>query len=152
MTRPLEAEYAPSYRGYVAHVGEEDILPVLRSQLDHLDALLGRVTPERETYAYAEGKWSIRELAGHLIDGERVFGYRAFCIARGETRNLPGFDEKEYMLSAPYNQITSKRGCALARPTTPRFRCARSRSSWPATFATTWEFCASVIWRIERNG
>ena len=105
MTRPLEAEYAPSYRGYVAHVGEEDILPVLRSQLDHLDALLGRVTPERETYAYAEGKWSIRELAGHLIDGERVFGYRAFCIARGETRNLPGFDEKEYMLSAPYNQI-----------------------------------------------
>ena len=105
MTRPLETEYAPFYRGYVAHVGEEDILPVLRSQLDHLDALLGRVTPERETYAYAEGKWSIRELAGHLIDAERVFGYRAFCIARGETRNLPGFDEKEYMLSAPYNQI-----------------------------------------------
>ena len=105
MNRPLEAEYAPYYRGYVAHVGEEDILPVLRSQLDHLDGLFGQVTPERETYAYAEGKWTIRELAGHLIDGERVFGYRAFCIARGETRNLPGFDQNEYMLSAPYNQI-----------------------------------------------
>jgi hypothetical protein len=105
MTRPLEAEYAPFYRGYVAHVSEEEILPVLRSQLDELDVLLGRVTPERETYAYAEGKWSIRELAGHLIDAERVFGYRAFCIARGESRNLPGFDENQYMLSAPYNQI-----------------------------------------------
>ena len=105
MTRPLESEYAPYYQGYIAHVTEEEILPVLRSQLDHLDALLGQVTPERETYAYAEGKWSIRELAGHLIDVERVFGYRSFCIARGESRNLPGFDEKEYMLRAPYNQI-----------------------------------------------
>ena len=105
MNRPLESEYAPFYRGYVAHVGEEEILPVLRSQLDELDVLLGRVTPERETYAYAEGKWSIRELTGHLIDAERVFGYRAFCIARGESRNLPGFDESEYMLRAPYNQI-----------------------------------------------
>ena len=105
MTRPVESEYAPFYRGYVAHVGEEEILPVLRSQLDHLDVLLGQVTPERETYAYAEGKWSIRELTGHLIDAERVFGYRAFCIARGESRNLPGFDEKEYLLRAPYNQI-----------------------------------------------
>jgi hypothetical protein len=105
MTRPLESEYAPYYQGYVAHVSEEEVLPVLRSQLDQLDVLLGRVTPEHETYAYAEGKWSIRELAGHLIDGERVFGYRAFCIARGETRNLPGFDENQYMLRAPYNQI-----------------------------------------------
>ena len=105
MNRPLEAEYAPFYRGYVAHVGEEEILPVLRSQLDHLDVLLGRVEPERETYAYAEGKWSVRELVGHLIDAERVFGYRSFCIARGESRNLPGFDENEYMLRAPYNQI-----------------------------------------------
>ena len=78
---------------------------MLRSQLEALDVLLGGVGPERETYAYAEGKWSIRELIGHLIDAERVFGYRAFCIARGESRNLPGFDENEYMLRAPYNQI-----------------------------------------------
>jgi hypothetical protein len=105
MTRPLESEYAPYYQSYIARVTEEEILPVLRSQLDQLDVLLGQVTPERETYAYAEGKWSIRELAGHLIDAERVFGYRAFCIARGEPRNLPGFDENEYMLRAPYNQI-----------------------------------------------
>src|SRR5712692_5651176 len=105
MNRPLESEYAPYYQSYIARVTEAEILPVLRSQLDELDVLLGRVTPDRETYAYAEGKWSIRELAGHLIDAERVFGYRAFCIARGESRNLPAFDEKEYMLSAPYNQI-----------------------------------------------
>lgn len=103
--QPLETEYAPYYRDYVGNVTEEEILPVLRSQLDALDVLLGRVGTERETYRYAEGKWSIREMIGHLIDGERVFGYRAFCIARGEQNNLPGFDQDDYMLTAPYNRI-----------------------------------------------
>ena len=103
--QPLESEYAPYYQGYIAHVNEDDILPVLRSELDALDVLLGRVTLDRETYRYAEGKWSIREIVGHLIDAERVFGYRAFCIARGETQNLPGFDQDDYMLTAPYDRI-----------------------------------------------
>ena len=105
MNRPTESEYAPYYQGYIAHVSEEEILPVLRSQLDALDVLLNRVASDRESYRYAEGKWSIREIAGHLIDAERVFGYRAFSIARGESRNLPGFDQNEYMLTAPYDRI-----------------------------------------------
>lgn len=105
MTRPQESEYAPYYQGYIAHVTEEEVLPVLRSQLDDLDLLLGGVAPERETYRYAEGKWSIREIAGHLIDAERVFGYRAFCIARGESQNLPSFDQNDYLLTAPYDRI-----------------------------------------------
>ena len=105
MHRPAESEYAPYYQSYIGQVSEPEILPVLRSQLDDLDLLLGKVAPERETYRYAEGKWSIREIAGHLIDGERVFGYRAFCIARGETQNLPGFDQNDYMLTAPYDGI-----------------------------------------------
>src|SRR5258707_13819681 len=103
--QPLESEYAPDYQGYIGQVTEQEILPVLRSQLDALDVPLGRVTPERETYRYAEGKWSIREMIGHLIDGERVFGYRAFCIARGETQNLPGFEQNDYILTAPYDRI-----------------------------------------------
>ena len=105
MNRPNESEYAPYYQDYVAHVNEEEILPVLRSQLDDLDVLLNRVAPEQETYRYADGKWSIREVAGHLIDAERVFGYRAFSIARGENQNLPGFDQNDYMLTAPYDRI-----------------------------------------------
>src|SRR6266446_10857364 len=103
--QPLESEYAPDYQGYIGRVTEQEILPVLRSQLDALDVLLGRVTPERETYRYAEGKWSIREIAGHLIDGERVFGYRAFCIARGEQQNLPGFEQNDYIAAARYDSI-----------------------------------------------
>ena len=102
MSRPVDSEYAPYYQSYIARVSENDIVPVLRSQLDELDELLSKVKPDGETYAYAEGKWSIRELVGHLIDAERVFGYRAFCIARGERQNLPGFDQNDYLLTAPY--------------------------------------------------
>jgi hypothetical protein len=105
MNRPSETEYAPYYQSYVEQVSESEIIPVLRSQMDDLDVLLDRVSAERETYRYAEGKWSIREIVGHLIDGERVFGYRAFCIARGEKQNLPGFDQNDYMLTAPYHNI-----------------------------------------------
>ena len=105
MHRPSDSEYAPSFSSYVARVTEDEIIPVLRSQLDELENLLGQVTAERETYRYAPDKWSIREVAGHLVDGERVFGYRAFSIARGESQSLPGFDEKAYMLSAPYDRM-----------------------------------------------
>jgi len=95
----------PIIQGYVDQVSENDILHVLRGELDELDVLLGRVPADKETYAYADGKWSIREIIGHLIDGERVFGYRALCIARAEKQNLPGFDQNDYMLTAPYKHI-----------------------------------------------
>jgi hypothetical protein len=105
MNRPNETEYAPDFQGYVDQVSENDIMHVLRGELDELDVLLGGVSAEKETYAYADGKWTIREMIGHLIDGERVFGYRALCIARGEKQNLPGFDQDDYMLTAPYKHI-----------------------------------------------
>ena len=105
MNRPTESEYAPDYQSYIGQVSESDILPVLRSQMDELDVLLGRVEPHQETFRYGEGKWSIREIVGHLIDGERVFGFRAFCIARGEQQNLPGFDQDDYMLTSHYDKI-----------------------------------------------
>ena len=105
MNRPMESEYAPDFQSYIDQVSESDILPVLRSQMDELDVLLERVEPHRETFRYGEGKWSIREIVGHLIDGERVFGYRAFCMARGEQQNLPGFDQDDYMLTSHYDKI-----------------------------------------------
>ena len=105
MNRPTPSEYASYYEGYISQVSESDIVPVLRSQMDELDVLLGRVEPAQETHRYAEGKWSIREIIGHLIDGERVFGYRALCIARGEKQNLPGFDQDQYMPNSAYASI-----------------------------------------------
>src|ERR1044072_3018989 len=97
MNRPAETEYATYFEDYVSEVNETDIMAVLRSEIDDLDVLLNRVPPEKEMNAYADGKWNIREIVGHLIDAERVFGYRALCIARGETQTLPGFDQDDYI-------------------------------------------------------
>src|SRR5207248_1858504 len=56
---------------------------------------------DRETFAYAPEKWTIRQVLGHLADAERVFGYRALCLSRGETSALPSFDEDEYARQSP---------------------------------------------------
>jgi hypothetical protein len=88
----------------VSLVPEPDILAVLHRQPEELRSLAATVTPDRESYRYAPGKWSIREVLGHVGDGERVFGYRAFCISRGERADLPAFDEKEYTASSPFER------------------------------------------------
>ena len=102
--RPAESEYAPFYRGYISLVPESLILPVLRQQSESLRAVAASVAPEQETFRYAPGKWTIRELIGHLGDAERVFGYRAFAIGRGGREPLPGFDENEFVAAAGFNK------------------------------------------------
>lgn len=103
--RPAETEYAPFYAGYVARVSEDDILGVLAGQKAELAAVAGagRSKPD---FRYEPGKWSVRELLSHVVDGERVFGYRAFCISRGEQAALPGFDENDYVRTAPLTDVT----------------------------------------------
>lgn len=100
MERPAETEYAPAYARYVALVPEADILAVLEEQVEEIRRLAESVPSERETYRYAPGKWSLREVLGHLVDGERVFGHRAFCFSRGEQAALPSFDENRYVAAA----------------------------------------------------
>ncbi|MFI4945496.1 MAG: DinB family protein [Burkholderiales bacterium] len=105
LVRPESSEYAPFYAGYVARVPEDDILSVLQRQGEEIRDLARSLPAAKETYRYADGKWSIREVLGHLIDGERVFGYRAFCFSRGEQAPLPSFDENQYVAGAGADQI-----------------------------------------------
>jgi hypothetical protein len=81
-------------------------MTVLENQMTEISTLCAGVPESKETYCYAEGKWSIREVIGHLIDGERIFGYRAFCISRGETAPLPSFDENFYVTQSRYDKRT----------------------------------------------
>jgi hypothetical protein len=90
--RPAESEYPEYFRTYVSLVPEDAILDVLESQIAVIDALPGQAGV-KETFAYAPGKWSVRELLGHVGDGERVFGYRALTFSRFDAASLPGFDE-----------------------------------------------------------
>lgn len=100
--RPAANEYAPYYEKYISLVPGNDIMAVLQQQIADIQRCAAAVSAERETYRYAEGKWSIREVIGHMIDGERVFGYRALCISRGETAPLPSFDENGYVDHSNY--------------------------------------------------
>lgn len=103
--RPEASEYAPFYETYVSRVPEEDVLPVLAAQVVEIRGLAAAVPPERETYRYADGKWSVREVLGHLTDGERLFGYRALAIGRGDETPLPGFDQDVYMVHAAFDAV-----------------------------------------------
>jgi hypothetical protein len=96
MTRPDPSEYSGFNAAYVDLVPESDVMPILEAQQAEVGSLVRRVPSGRETSAYGPGKWTIRQVVGHMTDAERVFGYRAFCIARGEVASLPSFDETTY--------------------------------------------------------
>ena len=100
-SRPRPDEYDVAFERYVSRVPETDILAALE-----LAAVLASVPLEREEYRYAPGKWTIRDVVGHILDAERVFGYRALCVARGDKASLPGFEENDYAANAGSDRRT----------------------------------------------
>lgn len=101
--RPEPTDYAPFYAGYIDLVPEDDVLSAIETQSSETQKVLASLDEERATFRYAEGKWSVKEVFGHLTDAERVFGYRALCISRGEQTSLPGFDEQTYVAGAGFD-------------------------------------------------
>lgn len=104
--RPTPAEYGDYFGTYVDQVPDGDVLDALECQLDETTACLWGIEEQRGNYRYAEGKWSIKEIVGHLLDGERVFAYRALWIARGDTQALPGFEQDDYVRVANFDART----------------------------------------------
>ena len=104
INRPSQAEFAPFYVGYVSLVPEADVIQVLEGQAADVRLQTRAFIPAREQFRYAEGKWSVREVLGHMTDAERVFGFRAFCFSRGDENPLPGFDENDYIARAGFDR------------------------------------------------
>jgi DinB family protein len=98
--RPDATEYAPFYGGYVAGVPESDIVAVLRDSGREIVSALTAIPEAQGGHRYAAGKWSVREVIGHLIDAERIFTYRALRLARADATPLPGFEENDYVRAA----------------------------------------------------
>jgi len=105
-SKPRADEYAPYYERYVSLVPEGDVVETLSGQSGETLALLRSIPEERAGYSYAPGKWTIKQLVGHVIDGERVFAYRALAIARGDRASLPGMEQDEYMEHARFDERT----------------------------------------------
>lgn len=106
-SRPRADEYAPAFASYVARVGEgEDVLAALAGQLDEVLARLGSASASRGDYRYAPGKWSLKDVIGHLSDTERVFAYRALRIGRGDTTPMPGIDDQAWVAETGAEQRT----------------------------------------------
>lgn len=102
--KPATDEHAPYYEKYISLVPSGDILETMRGQLDETLALLLSLTEEQAESRYAPDKWSIKEVVGHIIDTERVFGARAFRFARGDKQPLPGFDQDDYARTANFHE------------------------------------------------
>ena len=104
--RPASDEFAPFYEGYVAMVPDGDILATLAHSSEGITDLLGTVSDEVAESAYAEGKWTLKEVVQHCADAERIFACRALRIARGDRTQLPGWDEQAYMEPARVGRRT----------------------------------------------
>jgi uncharacterized damage-inducible protein DinB len=103
MNRPEKNEYAEYYERYVSLVQETDVVKVLEDQQFELLELFKEISEEKSLYAYAEGKWTIKELLGHLTDGERIFAYRALRISRADKTPMEGFEQDGYIENSNFN-------------------------------------------------
>jgi len=104
--RPNTDEYAVYYEGYIKLVPEGDIIERLELQANIVPTLLSSLTEEQANYRYAEGKWSVKEVIGHLLDNERIMSSRLLRIARGDQVNHPGYDQDVLMQTHPFNAYT----------------------------------------------
>ncbi|HXU35730.1 MAG TPA: DinB family protein [Blastocatellia bacterium] len=104
--RPASGEYPPYTINYISLVPDGDIVATLGKQLDDTLALVRSISESRGDFRYEEGKWSIKEVIGHLIDGERIFAYRALRFARGDETPLSGFEQDDYVRNGGFDKRT----------------------------------------------
>ncbi len=96
MPKPNSGTYHPSFQVYIDKVEETDIHDAFRKQQQIVDTFFHSIPEDKYDYAYASGKWTLKEMLQHIIDSERIFNYRALCFARKESESLPGFEENMY--------------------------------------------------------
>jgi uncharacterized damage-inducible protein DinB len=104
--RPEPNEYASYYETYVSKVGGAEVLEALERQGAETLALLRGLAEERGAHRYGEGKWSVKQLVGHVMDTERLFSYRALAIARGDRQPLPGMEQEVWMAGSDFDSRT----------------------------------------------
>ncbi len=120
--KPKPDEFAPYYGKYIDLVGDTPVLDKLDQLKEDTYSFFMNIDGNKADYSYAEGKWTIKEVIGHLIDAERTFAYRALAFARGQAE-LPGFDENAYVETADF-------GSRLLKDLATEFRQVRDANMY----------------------
>lgn len=106
LARPQSTEYAPSYEKYISLVPGNDVLGALEAQRLVMMQLVAAHSERDGNFRYAPDKWTVKEVLGHVNDSERVFAYRALCIARGDRTELPSFEQDDYVRAGGFGERT----------------------------------------------
>jgi uncharacterized damage-inducible protein DinB len=107
ITKPKPGDYSPFAAGYVGLVGDNDVINMLEQQMEISYLLFSNLSDEQGLYAYAPGKWTVKQALGHMIDTERTFAYRALVFSRNHIE-LPGFDQDIYVNNTDFNSQNIK--------------------------------------------
>lgn len=103
---PSGSEYAHYYAGYVANVPKGNIIETLNSQMHEFYTFINSIPGDKAFHAYAEGKWTVKQVIGHIIETERVFAYRGLAFSRRDKNPLPSMEQNDYVKYANYNSRT----------------------------------------------
>ncbi len=106
LEKPEVGEYGDHFEPYIQEVPEGNLPSLLEKQVEDVIQRLGQITEEQGSYRYAEGKWSLKEVLGHISDTERIMSYRLLRIARGDKTPLPGFEENLFVSHAHADRQT----------------------------------------------
>ena len=106
LQRPSAGEFIPYYGKYISLVTDGDLIEMLARNADETIALLRAQPPEMADHAYAAGKWTVKEVIGHVCDAERIFAYRILRIARDDRTPMEGFDENAYVPAGDFGSRT----------------------------------------------
>ena len=132
--RPAPGEYGSHAEADIARVLGDDAVDALTRQEGEVKELLGSLAESAVAQLrYAPGKWTLKEVLGHMLDDERIFTYRALCIARGDARPLASFDETVYVAGANFEERTLNdllREYCLIRCSTIAFLDSLSPDAW----------------------
>lgn len=112
ITKPAAGEYAPYYGTYIGKVQPDNLMEALQLHTEKFTAFISSIPEAKADFAYAPGKWTVKEVLLHIIDAERIFAYRALRFARNDNTELPGFDEDKYV---PQSNASARTLTSLAQ-------------------------------------